>query len=356
MQRKAACLWGVCLALALAAPGVMADDIKVDQLWYQGARITGLRDGRVIYNVRGINNQVPLAKVRGLRFGNHPQWEQAEKAIEAGEGAKAVELLQTMLGELGRREVYLRPLVVRKLVEAYDAAGLFNDAVNNFVELAKQETDPYFFAVVPSQLPRDAGNRNAAVTTITRALADANAAARPALEKLLAQLKQAPAEPAPPTNGAAGTPAAAVEQAPADAGRDQAARNTASGPADLSAGDDRMVRIQRDLAESKFDEVLQSIAFMKTHSRNPPLAELYFAQGLAYAGKNQPLDAAIAFLRVAVHFPEHEQAVNALIQAGRMLKAAGKDEQAANVWREAMGRTEDAAVRRQIQQLLSSLN
>lgn len=342
---------------AVAVPGAWgADDIKVEEMWYQGVRITGLRDGRMIYTVRGTPNSAPLAKVNGLRFGSHAEWAQADKAIEAGNGAQAAELLETMIGNLGRREAYLRPLVVRKMIEAYDADGLFVDALERYLELAREESDPYYFALVPSKLPTNDAIRKAAVATITRSLDNVNAAAKPALEKLRAQLKEAvPVESTPAAGGQAepgpDAPTAAIPGLEPVPGTDGDGNGDA-----LSTGNDRVDRVFTDIDAGEFDRALEAIAFMKAKSRNPPMGLLYYAQGLACAGKKQPLDAAVAFLRVAVHFPEHEKAVPALIAAGQMLKTAGKDQQAAGVWREAMGRTEDAALRRQIQQLLSTVN
>jgi tetratricopeptide (TPR) repeat protein len=334
-----------------------ADDIKVDQLWYQGVRITGLRDGRMIYTVRGAPREAPLAQVNGLRFGSYPEWEQADKAIEAGNGAQAAELLQKMIGNLGRRQAYLRPVVIRKMIEAYDTDALFADALERYLELAREQSDPYYFALVPSKLPTNEAIRKAAVATITRSLDNVNAAAKPALEKLLGQLKEAaPPEPTPAAGGQTNAPSTQDTTTRTNGVAPETPGTDDDDGESVSTGNDRVDRIFTDIDAGEFDRALEAVAFMKARSRNPPMGLLYYAQGLAHAGKKQPLDAAVAFLRVAVHFPEHEKAVPALIAAGQMLKTAGKDQQAAGVWREAMGRTEDVALRRQIQQLLSSVN
>ncbi len=338
---------GACLLATMLGATAEADDVQIDQLWYRNVRVVGLRDGRLLYNVRGAARDVALGEVNGLRLDAHTEWQQADQAIEREKFDTAIRLLNQMAGDLGRRQAYLRPLVQRRLVEAHDRAGQFLEALAKYLELVREQSHEFFITASPKNLPEDQAVRRRATRRIAGAMDAVKPAARPVLEKLRTSL-EAEDSPEPP---AAADPA--DDQADGDASTPAPAAPGVE-PIEVGTGSRELARIHRDLENGDYQAALRSVRILKPR-RNAPLAELFYAEGMALAGLNQPLDAALAFMRVPVHFADSPLAVPAMIQAGRMLASTGKTEQARNVWRAAAERTDDQAARRQIARLLETV-
>ena len=325
------------LIVAGVAAGTFADTIKIERLAYPGVTILGLQQGQVFYSVRGTEQEVSLSRVTAIELDRYPAYAEAAEQIEAGEPASAAMKLQALKSEV--RERRLKPLVQAKFVEALDAAGRFDQAVKEWVELATQDNSDEILRLMPDNLPADEADRKQAADTVEqriRLLRD------PLVKRSLQQLReQLLAEPEPEAPGEAPTTASPSVDTGADEGVE----------IDLATRGDPISDL---IKAGKFEEALEKIE-SGLDRRGASLTRLLYQRGVTQAALGRDKDAALSFMRVVIHFsPRSQWYVPALIEAGKGMRRLGKPEHARTLWSEAVAQGDDQQ-EQQAQRLLDGL-
>jgi tetratricopeptide (TPR) repeat protein len=332
--QRIVCL-GAAATLALASAFAGADEIKYGGVNYPNIRILGLRDGRLIFQTAaGIESQVPLGDVESLSVNAYPELAKADAAVVEQNYAEAARQLESIVGKV--QEDYLQVLVRAKLAMMLDRAGRPVDATKHYLMLLRINQGDLAQAAVPRKVPEDAKQRKAMADMVESELkATADVRVRELLEPVLAALKAAPGD-APAMLGPANqgsTPGPALLVGEAEATRDLIEEALAAGKHQQALG-----MVEKDLENSRLD-----------------LSKLLYQRGRAQAGVGKDMDAAISFMRVAVHFPQSEYAPSSLIEAAKVFKKLNRNESARAALQEARTLTGDEAKVQEIDALLNTL-
>ncbi|MDX2198447.1 MAG: hypothetical protein SF069_05680 [Phycisphaerae bacterium] len=126
-----------CGAIFAPSAVVLADSVKLlDRPVFENVAVEGFRDGKLHF--RGVSGQLlkkPLAQVEWFTADNVPELTEAERAIAGGRAADAIPLLVSAVKE--DSEPWLKDWVQLRLLRAFDAAGRFDEAVAQYVELLR---------------------------------------------------------------------------------------------------------------------------------------------------------------------------------------------------------------------------
>ncbi|MFA7238345.1 MAG: tetratricopeptide repeat protein [Phycisphaeraceae bacterium] len=336
--------------LGLFASIAAADEIRIGNIPYAGIRIIDITADSVEYFFQGQRRTAELDRVTVVDIAKYPAFGEAIKQMDS-DPATAADQLRGVLADV--KEDFLRPLVQSRFVMALDAAGQFDQAVAEYVKLVTNHSDSYFAQTVPSKLTNDPAQLQAAEKTLSGALAGIRGdAQKQAAEKLLAQIQKA--LKAPPGSGAPGGP-------PASAGGESAPGRAAApeAPADQAAAAPEASFISMSVIESlmRSKQYQQAVdqANMMMGRPNAPLPDLFYQRAIAEDAMGEHTRAAMSYLRVAIHFPDHNLAIPALFQAGQQLSKTGDNADAAKVYQQALKRAKDDATKQQIQRALDAL-
>lgn len=331
-----------CLAVA-----AQADTIQLGGLPMSDVRITNIADGKIEYFAGGARRSVELDRVTAIELSAHPDYAAAVAKIDS-EPRAAADQLRDVLDEVDQK--FLKPLVRIQLSRALDKAGKYADAFEQYFQVIQADASAWYLGQAPTNYPKDDQARAAAAKLVRQASADTrDRGARAVLNDLLADLEGGAAGGDDPRRAAADPPVAADDQpeaaAPTPAPADVEVRQAAN----IGA----LMRVER--FDQALEMVNQAIDNPDLPGREKVLPDLYFQRGQVEAKLNRPLQAAGSFLRVAVHFPDHDLAIPALESAGAMFAAADRHAAAGQTYKAAIQRTTDRTARQRIQQALDRL-
>ncbi|MHB1156917.1 MAG: tetratricopeptide repeat protein [Phycisphaerales bacterium] len=341
--------------LGLFASISAADEIRIGNIPYAGIRIISITADSVEYFFQGQRRTAELSRVTVVDIAKYPAFAEAIRQMDS-DPATAVDQLRGVLADV--KEDFLRPLVQSRFVAALDAAGQFDQAVVEYVKLVTNYSDSYFAQTVPTKLTGDPAQLRAAEKTLSDALADIRDDSRKQdAEKLLARIRKALQVPAAPGSGG-GPPASAGGESPAP-GSAPGSAAPGSAPAEQSAAAPEASFISMSAIESLMRSRQYQQAVDQTNKMmdraNAPLPDLFYQRAIAEDAMGEHTRAAMSYLRVAIHFPDHKLAIPALFQAGQQLTRAGDNADAAKVYKQALDRTQDKPTREQIQRALDAL-
>lgn len=343
--------------LGLFASISTADEIRIGNIPYAGIRIISITADSVEYFFQGQRRTAELSRVTVVDIAKYPAFGEAIRQMDS-DPATAANQLRGVLADV--KEDFLRPLVQSRFVEALDAAGQFDQAVTEYVKLVTNHSDSYFAQTVPSKLTGDPAQLQAAEKTLSDALAGIrDDSQKQAAEKLLAQIQKAlKATPAPGSSAPGGPPASAGGESPAP-GSGTAPAATRETPAEQPAAAPEASFISMSAIESlmrskQYQQAVDQANKMMDRA-NAPLPDLFYQRAIAEDAMGEHTRAAMSYLRVAIHFPDHKLALPALFQAGQQLTKAGDNADAAKVYQQALGRAQDDATKQQIQRALDAL-
>lgn len=123
---------------------------------------------------------------------------------------------------------------------------------------------------------------------------------------------------------------------------------------DFKAMSSILAPLERDQTETALQQARLFIDRAAEAGRLEDLAGLYFQLGHVQRRAGQPFAAALSFLRVVVHFPDHTVTVHAMERAGHALYAAGMPDPAIKLWRRAAARAEDAAMKDRLESAIDA--
>jgi tetratricopeptide (TPR) repeat protein len=334
--RFPSCVRLLCLLIIAGAmwpATASADEIKYGGVTYPNIRIIGLRDGRLIFQTSaGTENQVALADVEAIRVNAHPELAQADAAIEKKDFAEAARLLGSIVDKV--KEDYLKILTRAKLAIVLDRADKPVEAMTQFLLLLRMDQGELTQAAMPRKQPTDEKLRKRIADMVDAELkATADLRVKQMLEPLATSLKAAPGQAPVPAPEQGTSPGPALLVGEAEAARDLIEEALAAGDAKKA-----LALTDRDLDNSKVD-----------------LSKLLYQRGRALAALDKDIDAAMAFMRVAIHYGRSDYAVPALIGAGKVFTKMNQKSDAQTALQEAKSLSRDDAQIQEIDQLLNAL-
>lgn len=305
-------------------------------------RIIQLKDGQLTYRLSGGKEiSRPIEQIAYLQITGWEDFNRAEKHFRNGNYRQATplytQLLTTMSDAEPDADALDRTLLVHcRLLRSCDAQGEFDCAVQSYLHVV--EKMPTAVATLqPTRIPAAGSTFLAAAGSKV----DEFLSRHPADEPGMAIMRWRSTWP---TNASTDTPA--NQKPEQESGQklvvpedpDISAAGTATELANL---DRRISDIRKLVESSNADAALKAIEQL----HREPLeaiarvrAELFYLQGRALSAQatSSPDEsastirerAALAFMRVVVHFPEHATAAECLFQVARLEQQAGRAEQA----------------------------
>ncbi|MBN1491916.1 MAG: hypothetical protein JXA69_18535 [Phycisphaerae bacterium] len=339
-------LASVGIVLGVAVAPAAADEIRTtSQARYAAVRIEDVAEGKLFFrDVQGRVVNRPLADVAELTITGWEPFNRAEAALAQKQYRQAMRDYQALLDETepagpgAGRPKHRRELVLARLLVACDAEGRFDRAVDCFIMLCNSWGEAAA-PLVPRNVPSDQSSFHViAVNNLNAALATSGERASAApLRRLHATLTGQPTT----------QPTAETRQSETDAER-LSQRLT-----------ERLDRITKWFEAGRLDEAEASV---RTGLRGEAIehhAVLYYWLGRcqeAGAKTNEAmLNAALAYMRVAIHYPDNRHAAECLYRTAMLHKQAGLPARIAPLLREALRRNPDAALRAQCEAALGSV-
>lgn len=315
---------------------LLADDARIDGLVTRNVRVTGLEGETVSYFQNG-NRRIALDKFELLSLDRYDTYATALAALEAGNARQAASTLATLRNNV--REDYLKPLISLKLIQALDQAGQYSRALDEYLSLIRSHPNASFANAYPQRFPTDRKERRQGLNKV-KVLLQGNppVAVKSALEELRTALTD-PDEATAPAEGD-GNGATPAES-----------NGGAAQPYRGQIGDQAVERLVN--ARQYAEAIRAAEATLKSNRR--PTATLYFQKAKAEQGLNRHQDAALSYMRVAIHFERHALASDALVETGHIMKNHyNKPETATKLWQEARERAMTNNQRELIDKLLNS--
>ena len=325
---------------ALLLPGwslwptaVYADSIKLGGFWFDRVTVQEIVDGKIVYTVSGTERVQPLSKVQGLKLTAFADSVAGQVALDAKEYQQVLARFGAIASQA--RRPWVRHWALWHKVAALDHLDRPIEAVEAYLQLVREQADPYFLATPPlKSLPAAAPARK---KDLAQRLARAGRTwakgrAQEPFEKMLARLKANGTEAHAPSESAnavdALTPGAA----------DSAQQVPAVPLSSVLDGDDPITQLLRT---GQFDQALAQAA-QRLARNEPRLALRLYQQGLAQLhlarqSEDQRLykDAGLSFMRVAIYFRTSRYTGPALVEAGLVHEQIGRHELALKLWRKA---------------------
>ncbi len=349
------CRFVVCLAVLFTADaGAHADEIRTAiGARYASIRIEDVREGRLHFrDVQGRSLNRPVADVGRLEITGWEAFNRAEAFLAERQYRLAVREYEAVLktveqaGPDAGRPKHRRELVLARLIAACDGEGRFDRAVECYILLCRT-----WGADAAGLEPRNVPARESAffVAAMSR-LADAIAEAgrTPAGELLRAyeaRLKSGPA-----TQATTRPPVSAPLSRP-----DRPAPNrTTSADAEAEA-----VQVARWIDAGQFDRARARIDEALRAEPIDRLAPWYYWQGrcLEAAAKDDAdrLRAALAYMRVVVHHPDHARCAECLYRTAMIHLRAGHAQRVPSLLNEALRRSPADEIRKKCEAAIADM-
>jgi tetratricopeptide (TPR) repeat protein len=325
----------VAAALAICA-AAQADSVKVKGMPYDSVTITAVADGQITFRTSaGALVTKPLKDVASINLAGDPAFTKAEGLLADKKFAEAAAAYATASGG----DAWKKTLLSCRLLAANDQAGRIDEAAKAWIDLLSVSAGAATLAMKPVTLGEKGSAANDKAIALVKTAADAakNADARNALRGLLADLyeRQGKIDEASaiaktlvgetPTSrptagtgtGTVGTPTGtgatstpAVAPAPTGASAAAALRmaklNMDKG--DLAGAISQIEPRLNDCTRAELPQALYVLGRCQL--------DLARTDGDADHARDTCVRAGLNLMRVAVFFPDHEYAADALLRAG----------------------------------------
>lgn len=271
----AALVAGFVFTLSSLVPTAGADEIVIGGLTYKNVRIEGMREGKLYVVLPSGSRGIDLVDVQGLKIDVYPDYAKGDAAMAEKDWAKAADIFEALLDKVS--EDYMKVLVGAKLVASLDRAGKFEDAVNRYAVLLRQDQGLLTKAVEPKMVPKDDADLVKRIKKQVEIKAESEA--DPFVKEFLANtLKRLDGVVVAGDNDPGVGPSLAV-------GADEAARDL----------------IQEAIEGGKAEDALKMID-EKLKLSGQSLSTLLYQRGQALHAMGKFKDAAISYMRVIVHY------------------------------------------------------
>jgi hypothetical protein len=313
----------VCASLCAAV--ARADTLAFSSgLTYPGVHVDRIEDGKVYFVINGEMRSKPASEIVSISLDDEPDFNAGDSAYQSQNYATAADSYSHTISTTDKD--WLKNWIAPRLLDAANRASRFDLAALGWIHIA--ETDPAAAAnqrpAVPTQ-PSDALNNS--VPELNDAVKSTHDESKRLILGLLLDVQTARKDSA--------AAAAAAQQLTNLAGG-----NTGDSDASLAEQKTRLALARLALYNKKFDQAMATIdssAQVLTDPRNQADALYLRAQaeeGIALATDKPDdwKDAALAYLRVYVHFrdgPASVHSATALLKAAQIESAHLGDSQAA---------------------------
>lgn len=334
------------LAWLAGGPGMAEADVvaTADRRPAVDVRIVALQNGRLHYQLAtGREVSRPIEEISYLQVTDWPLFNLAEKQQRDGQLRAAATSYERVLEDLARKQPGVdeasrldRRLLARcRLAVVYDRQGQFDRAVATYLEVIEQMPE-----VSETLRPVNMPTAGSTFLEAARPMVE-QAVKRHGQDQIAVSLARWLAEwPSNATQPSAATgPTTVAASQPSAEAAAQAAR--------------KMIKLAQAAVEAgRFDEALRRLEELGSLSPGVWLGEAYYWRGRAWLGlaDGQTAEvgtisrrrAALAFMRVVVHFPRHPLAAECLYHAGEICIRCGQKEQANRLWSELVNLYPDA--------------
>jgi hypothetical protein len=323
MTSRTPWLWTAALVWTACA-SALADELVVGNQKYSGARVEDVQAGLIVFQARGGDKLAkPVAQAVQIRIDDQILYNQAEDALQQGDAETAVVLFRAAADESAGSAPWLKKLIACRIIRAMELSGRTDQAAEQWLAVCDESPgSPAVVALAPIRASSRGGDANARAIALLEArrgrLGDGATVA--AVDSLLAVLYRAegrsertkprsnpptPAEtPAVPGNAGAISPSGSTSL-PAEllaTGKSQLAAGAGGNPELLASGGLTCMRV----------------AVFYPDSEEAPEA-LYLAGRACEAMHNLPA-ARRAYAAVSLRYPRNEWAVKASAAAAAMPK------------------------------------
>jgi hypothetical protein len=343
-------LHGALMGTFMLAFPIFADQIVISGIAQPGVEFFKIENGGIVYlTAAGTEVNAPLSQVDGVCVDRVPQLEQGDKALAAGEAAKAVTLYQQAMRQAGNVP-WLQQWIAHRLVAAQDTAGQGAAALETYATLVTGGADAALVADPPiaSVSALSDAEKQRLLPVIERLRRNAPESLKESIEQLAQAVAPTGAGPGPsqdpqsPAGATTPTPASSSTSAPRIAAGESAVRL----PAQLLVSDNPvMPKLQAGLFADASKDLQAQLEVEQTR-----LADRLFLLGVAELGvadrsgrESDYLDAALSFMKVAIYYPSSNLAAPALLEAGYAHRKAGLDERAEKLIDEGRGQLDEEA-------------
>jgi len=336
----------VLCAVAWTGAAAFADEIRTSRSKYPSIRIEDVGDGKLVFRdsqARVLTRS--LADVTGLTITGWEAFNRAEASLEAGQYRQARRDYESLLRDVEKagpdagRPKHRRELVQARLLVAADREGHFDRAVECFIALCREWGDAAA-GLEPRNTPTaESAFYSAAMRQLDAAIAEMGSSPgsgvlRRFRDRLTARAAGDPAVPGASTS-------APTEPAPPTA-----------------RGDARMDAMAGYIDKRQFDHA--EAAIRDAFRREPPerLAPWYYWEGRRLealaADRTERMRAAIAYMRVPVHYPDDPRCAECLYRTAMLHRTMGLEDRVATLLKEALTRNPDEELRRACESALAA--
>ncbi len=333
------CWFPIVMFLGRAA----ADEIRTATgARYAAVRIEDVQEGRLHFrDVQGRVLNRSVADVGALEITGWEAFNRAEKLLADKQhrlAAREYEAILRTVEQAGPdvgRPRHRRELVLARLLAACDGEGRFDRAVECYILLC-QAWGSSAAGLEPRNIPpKESAFHVTATMRLSAAVAEAGStpAAEP-LRRFAARLRGEPdTRPASRPVAAPPKPRAAARASPR---RDDS--------------DPRLARVARQVEAGEYEQALAHVSAAVSTEPLETLGAWYYWRGRCLEGLARDdagrMEAALAYIRVAVHFPADARCAECLYRTAMILKQAGRADRSAALLREALERSPDDVLRR----------
>jgi len=337
------------IACLLSASSAAADEIQtVTHARYVAVRIEDVKDGKIIFrDVQGRTAERAIADVRTLMITGWEAFNRAEASLAARQYRQAAREFEAILREVEQagpdvgRPRHRRDLVLARFAAACDGEGRFDRAVEAYIALCKAWGAGAEGLEPKSIPPRESAFHAAATEALAAAVSEAGGtAAGDLLRRYRDRLSGKPA------TQSASRPAVVKPVVKPDPHRREGRRET----------DPRLAQVSRWIDAGQTDRAAKLIDAVLRSEPAERLAPWYYRLGrcLEVAAKNDEdrLRAALAYMRVPVHYPADALCAECLYRAAMIHIRIGRADRATGLLREALRHSPSADLKAQCEQAL----
>lgn len=269
----------------------------------------------------------PIEDIQYLRITGWDTFNQAERLHRDGKLRLAADQYEKLLSNKNDQAVTVRydrrRLVQCRLLQAYNALGRFDRAVELYIDIV-EEMPGCLESLRPRKLP-----------TIDSTFLG------PALQRMDEAITRH-------GNDEIGRSLTVWRETwPGVRPRESLSKPEVPNPATPHPVREDLARIREMIDAGQFDAAISRIQAMLTPLAGDLRAELYYWQGQALIRKHPEGDneeaspdlrrAGLALMRVVIHYPDHPLAPECLYTAGELCRRTQRDQQAAELWSELVG-------------------
>lgn len=343
---------GIALAICLlaAANNAAGDEIQTTtHARYVSVRIEDVQTGKVVFrDVQGRTTDRALAEVATLSITGWEAFNRAEASLAAKQYRQAAREFDAVLRDVEQagpdvgRPRHRRDLLLARLLLACDGEGRFDRAVDCYISLCRT-WGAGAAGLEPRNVPaKESAFHAAAMERLATAIAEAGQT--PPGEQL--RLYQARLTNKPATQPA--TRPAAVRAAPKPARR----------PADRpEKADPRLAQVARWVETGEMERAAKVVDHALRTEPPEKLAAWYYWQGRCFEASAKDDDtrlrAALAYMRVPVHYANDPQCAESLYRAAMIHIQTGHADRAAGLLREALRHSPNDDLKRKCEAALS---